>query len=195
MTDAENGEEGMYTGSGRNPDKSAVAELKPLLESTGLFEFVSGHVNAFGVKIHRSNIARMVETVNGLIGNNESVVYVDFILSDIDFDTAAILHKEVRPYCGTGFAEPLVAIDELILRRNNMVVMGKYSNSWKYEDDNMCFVKFGVPDGDPVMEWINEESAGNTISITAFGNVGINQWLGKVSGQMIIREYDVLSKE
>ena len=46
---------GMYSGSGRNITDSFIPDLQLALNNTNCFENVSGHKNAFGLRINKSN--------------------------------------------------------------------------------------------------------------------------------------------
>src|SRR5699024_11857954 len=55
---------GLMTGSGRNFSDSPLESFKDTLEETGLFEYVAGHDNAFGVGITVENAMEITEVLN-----------------------------------------------------------------------------------------------------------------------------------
>ena len=187
----ENGSD-VFGGSGRNSNYCAVENLKALLESTGMFKMISGHDNAFGVEIVKENIPEMIRKVDNMIPDAEDqCILADFIIGEFDlgFDVVAAFAKQVTPFCGTGFDEPIVVVEDIEVRRDQVTIMG-YGTSWKViTDEDVEIVKFGVGESDMIINWYNN-TEDETICMTAAGTLGMNQWAGMIKGQMVVKEYE-----
>ena len=171
---------------------STVQNFKELLESTGLFKLVAGHNNAFGVEIERTQIPKLIKMLNKMVDSTiDPFIQADFIIdaNDLCFETVANFAKSVRPFCGEGFPEPIVVVENIIVRRDQVTLMGG-GTSWKViTDDDVEIVKFGVPQSDLVTNWYNE-TEDKTLQMTAAGTIGMNQWGGILKGQLVVKEYE-----
>ena len=181
-----------YGGSGRNSMLSTVQNFKELLESTGLFKLVAGHNNAFGVEIERTQIPKLIQMLNKMVDSTiDPFIQADFIIDadDLCFETVADFAKSVRPFCGEGFPEPIVVVENIVIRRDQVKLMGG-GTSWKIiTDDDVEIVKFGVPQCDLVVRWYSD-TEDETLCMTAAGTIGMNQWGGILKGQLVVKEYE-----
>ena len=72
-----NEDETLYGGSGRNTNNGSIDNLKSFLESTGCFESIMGHENAFGVEIKKENIpkAKAAQRIVEATGHEASTIH------------------------------------------------------------------------------------------------------------------------
>lgn len=190
---SDDGEPILYGGSGRNNNRAFVNSFKEALESTGKFNMVQGHDNAFSFEITRENITPMIQQIDSMLPDVDDYgICADFVVheSDLNFDMVASFAKQVLPYCGEGFDNPIVVVEDIFVRRDQVSLMGG-GTSWKImTDDDVEIVKFGVPTCDLVVNWYNETDD-DCFHITIAGTIGLNQWAGLIKGQVIVKEYEM----
>lgn len=189
---------GLYGGSGRNYKNSSINSLKDVLTNTNCFEMVRGHDNAFGLEIASSNIKNAINTLNNLnIDSGNTCKFCDFIIQsdDLTIETMKRL-SDVSDYCGQNIDEPLIAIENIELSREQLKIMGKLGNSWKFETDSgVNIVKFNVDlKTDEVLNSFDDFSDYETLLVNAVGKANINYYQGIATCQFIIEDYEVVDK-
>lgn len=189
---------GLYSGSGRNCKNSSINSLKDTLTDTNYFEMVQGHDNAFGLKIVSSNIKSAISTLNNLnIDSGNTCKFCDFIIQsdNLTIETMKRL-SDVSDYCGQNIDEPLIAIENIELSREQLKIMGKLGNNWKFETDSgVNIVKFNVDlKTDEVLNSFDNFSDYETLLINAVGKANINYYQGIAACQFIIDDYEVVNK-
>jgi len=107
-----------YRGSGRNYSMSENQDLRQLVLSTGIPEYVQGHANAHGASIPESRIQEFIDVTNKLYENipQEPVYWVDFIweLNKIDPNTILDI-ADAKDFWGQEIPEPYVVIKDIPL--------------------------------------------------------------------------------
>lgn len=111
-----------------------------------------------------------------------------------DFDTGFIRDIDsLKDYFGTGLKEPKVVIKNIILWKNQGVIMGKDSSTWKFiTDDNIAFIRFKNPENDTVLNYLNDKSNHGDVVINAICRVSINSYMGVLTPQAEILKYEVI---
>lgn len=188
-----------YAGSGRNIDGSPISDLKQFLENTNLFSFVQGHAGAFGAEIHKNNIPKAIEFINEQLKDVDfSHCYdVDFIIEAEDLNISFIKAMEnLKSIYGQGIKESLLVINNVIVDKNNISLLGKEGNTLKFIlNDEIAFIKFKVDENDKIMKWLNDwESIEDSIVLNVVGKAGINSYGGILTPQIIIEDYKVVEK-
>lgn len=189
---------GLYGGSGRNYKNSSINSLKDILTDTNCFEMVQGHGNAFGLEITSNNIKNAINTLNNLnIDSGNTCKFCDFIIQSDDLTVETMKRlSDVSDYCGQNIDEPLIAIENIELSREQLKIMGKLGNSWKFETDSgVNIVKFNVDlKTDEVLNSFDDFSDYETLLINAVGKANINYYQGIATCQFIIDDYEVVNK-
>lgn len=186
-----------YSGSGRNFDNCPIDSFKELLDGSRAFEFVRGHDNAFGVKMIGNKVVNAVNYCNEYCENIDfNCIKVDFSLDYDDLDIRFIREVDsLKNFFGTGIKEPIVHISNVILSRNQGVLIGKEGTTWKFIDDNeIVFLKFTNPEDDPVLNFLNDDKAEGEDEIVIkdlIGKVGFNDFGGVLSPQVQVLRYEV----
>lgn len=184
---------GLYVGSARNFSECSLIELKDFLNNTKKFEYLLGHQGAFGVGIKNNNIVDVINYCNTVLNDIDlEQITVDFILDCDEFSIDFIKQIDsLQDYYGTGIKEPKIVVENIKINKNMCSVMGKENNSWKIIlDNNISLVKFKVDENDIILNWINDDSNNNSITINVIGKVGFNTYNGIINPQMIIEEYE-----
>jgi single-stranded DNA-specific DHH superfamily exonuclease len=121
-------------------------------------------------------------------------VKVDFSLDYEDLDIRFIIDVDkLKEYFGTGLKEPIVHISNVVLQRNQGVIIGKQETTWKFIDDNeIVFLKFLNPENDSVLKFLKDESLGDEIVIKdMICKVGFNEYNKILSAQVQVLSYEV----
>ncbi len=186
-----------YAGSARNINRSPLPNLKDYLEKTNMFEYCQGHQGAFGVEIHKDNIPKAIELINEQLKNVDFTSYyeVDFIIDIDDLDISFIkTMDELKDFYGQGIGEALVYISNIKVSRNDINFMGKDNSTIKFVyNDEITFIKFRIGENDPIYKWLNNwENDDDFIVINVIGKVGLNNYKGILTPQVIIEDYQVI---
>lgn len=186
-----------YAGSARNINRSPLPNLKDYLEETNMFEYCQGHQGAFGVEIHKDNIPKAIELINEQLKNVDFTSYyeVDFIIDIDDLDISFIkTMDELKDFYGQGIGEALVYISNIKVSRNDINFMGKDNSTIKFVyNDEITFIKFRIGENDPIYKWLNDwENDDDFIVINVIGKVGLNNYKGILTPQVIIEDYQAI---
>lgn len=183
---SENKEKGVYTGSGRNFNRSPIESLKKEIEVSKLANYVAGHDNAFGLGIKKENIRKLVNYFNNLdIDLREKVFMVDFIMKEFNITKEIVIEFDsLVDLYGQEFKEPMVAVKDVMAKEvkfnDKMTVMSFVGKN------NIKYVKFFPTDKD--LELLSNK---NSI-IEIVGSLSINEFNGNKTYQFVIEDYNVL---
>lgn len=186
-----------FSGSGRNFDNCPIESFKNLLDGAATFDFVRGHDNAFGVKIHGDRVLETTAYCNSQCQHIDfDCMTVDFSLDYDELDIRFIREIDsLKNFFGTGIKEPIVHISNVVLAKNQGVLIGKTGTTWKFIDDNeIVFLKFTNPEDDPVLNFLNDDEAEGEDKIVIkdlIGKVGFNDFGGILSPQVQVLMYEV----
>lgn len=193
-------DEGYIKGSIRNDDKSELKDLKAFLEESRCFEYIQGHANAAGFSIHENYVDRFLSYADEKLKDidfNEGVYSVDFIFGpDIEGTTPQNpfgneLFKSIdysKEFWGQGFPEPLLVIENLPIDASEVQIMGKTSDTIKITHNGIEYIKFRATD------LIKEVSQKKSFTITLMGTAHINEFGGRMTPQLTIKDYQLRSE-
>lgn len=188
--------EKILSGSCRNYDGSPIPNLKDLILETNSFIFCSGHGNAAGLAIKRDNVDdaknKFAELLSLVDFNPE--IPCDFIFDIDELDVGFIQTIDKYNWLwGTGIKEPKVAVENIVIYREDVKIQGKNFNSVSFVNNDIKFVKFNMKEDDPLLEWASawDGEDGDKIIINVVGTVGINEFQGVYTPQFIIENSEV----
>lgn len=185
-----------YSGSGRNCKNSYIENFNQVLKDTAKFISVAGHNNAFGVCIRVDEISKVISLLNTHYPFKEVPLKVDFIVDVDDFNAGVVKRfEDFKQYCGQGIEEPMIVIENLIIRQDNFCVMGKTQNTWKYTSDKgISYVKFGIDTNtDEIVNILCDDWSDNKeVVVNLIGTCNMNCFGGKVTPQFIVNDYEVV---
>lgn len=189
--------EPILSGSCRNYDGSPISNLKDLILKTNLFIFCSGHGNAAGLAIKRKNVDEAKNKFKELLQNVDfsPSIPCDFIFDIDELDIGFIQTIDKYGWLwGTCIKEPKVAIENIVICREDIHVQGKNFNSVSFMNNNIKFVKFNMNEDDPLLEWASawDGEENDKISINVIGTVGINEYQGIYMPQVIIEDSEIV---
>jgi single-stranded-DNA-specific exonuclease len=185
-----------FSGSSRNIDDSPIENFKDFLENTQLFKYCTGHQGAFGVGIAKENIPLVIQKTNELLKDVDfSHCYaVDFILDSNELNIKFIKDmNDLKNIYGQGLKESFVVIKNISVNKQQIELMGKEKNTWKfYLNDEIAFVKFQCTTQDEILTWLNSwDSEQDEIIINVIGTVGVNNFKGILTCQVIVEQYEI----
>lgn len=183
--------DGRLAGSARNCHNSIVKDLKELVGSVGIFNFVAGHSNAFGTEVSTDKLQEARDALNAALENYEydDTIYCDFILDAYDVDYAFIKTIDDSKWLyGTGIEEPIVAIENIEISADDCMVMGKNQDSVSFMYGGVKYCKFKCKENDKLLEFANG-MGDDYITLTVIGECSINEYKGNYTAQVIIDEY------
>ena len=137
------------------------------------------HNNAFGLSIYSQKIDEFLEISNKELSSirlEESVYDVNFIRQSMDYDIVDII-QDVEKYhltYGQQNEEPLIAIENVRLRADEIFVIGANADTLKFSKNNITYIKFKAKD------MIDELSGLNDIKLTLIGKANMNYWGGRI---------------
>jgi len=185
----------IFSGSARNINNGFVENLKTELESSKLFEELVGHENAFGVSINKDNIPNAIEYFNNKYSEitNDKIHKVDFIFENtIDYKIIRDIHS-MQHLFSSFVKEPLIAINNVNIDLLGFNAFGNENKKhWKFQNDVIEFIKFNSPEDDEMLN-IDTFMYSNVV-MNIVGKTSINIFGSKTTPQLIIEDYQIVSK-
>ncbi len=183
-----------WEGSGRGYDKSRFDNLREFLNNSNLVMYAEGHANALGVGIMDDWFEDFIDYSNEKLAEFDfSPCYkVDFIYDGSNFKGADIVEiAELKSIWGQGVDEPYVAIENIKVSKDNVVLMSADKNPT---------LKITLPNGASLIKFKSSQeecdkfkSELGCITINVVGRCERNMWNGSITPQIIIEDYDIIS--
>ena len=182
--------EGFVRGSARGLNQSELTSFKDFLNSTKFFEYTMGHDNAFGISIKNSDLAKFHKMANEELAHydfGENVYDVDFEREAYATDIKAIIFDlaQYTNIWGQQNSEPVIAIKNLVVRADDIQVIGKNKDTLKISKNGITYIKFFAKD------LISEISKYNEMQLTIVGTANLNEWMGNITPQILIKDIDI----
>jgi single-stranded-DNA-specific exonuclease len=188
---------GILSGSLRNYDNSPITDLKELLNQTGLFKAM-GHANAAGAEIAQSNLQAAKDMLNEQL---KDIVYDSSYLCDfiVDFDEMDVpFVTDIDSYdwvwC-TGIKEPVVAVTNISINRDDMHLQGKNHDSIAFEHEGVKYVMFKMSEDNELLQFINNWGDDEDyITFDAVVTCSVNAYEGILQPQCIIKDISITTQ-
>lgn len=181
-----------WDGSGRNANGTDLTNFQEFLNESGYFEFAEGHDNAFGVSIRDEYFADFITYAN------EKLKDVDFspkYSSDVIYFANMVHGSEILKLAdlghiwGQGVEEPLIAITDIKVDRNNLNLFGSTLKIALPSDEGISLVKFRSSNE----EYESLYSELGCVTINVVGRCSRNSgWDDKP--QIIIEDYEIVGR-
>lgn len=185
--------EGYDRGSMRGLNQSELTSFKDFLESSGYFEYVSGHDNAAGASLKDSDLRAFHEWANIELSDidfGENVYDINFQRSYNDDDLKVLItdlsNQKVNKLWGQGCAEPIIHITNIPLKSSMINVIGKNQDTLRFEINGITYLKFRAKE---LIEKLKELNNKN-LEIDLVGTANLNEWGGKITPQIFIEDLD-----
>ena len=178
-----------WAGSVRNYKYNEIADLRQFLEDMPQTLYAQGHASAFGVAIPDIQFDNFIKNTNEALSSfNFSPMYrVDFIFSPNDDSEYFLQIANLKNYYGTGFSEPYIAIKDIRIDSNNLQLMSKDKNPT---------LKITLPNGVEIMKFKSSQEEYDSLLDTVIDIVGtcsINSWMGRITPQVLVEDYNIKS--
>lgn len=188
----------VYGGSARNIDNSPIDSFKDIVNETGSFLMAQGHNSAFGANIELDKVDEANERFNELLKDVEydATYIVDYIFEDYELDPSfPIEMAQFDDIVAQGVSEPLIAIENIELTRNDINLIGKTSNTLKFTLPNgVEFVQFFCKNGMALYDWVNETwDTNDSVIINVIGQPGVNEFMGTRTPQIVIKDVEIIN--
>lgn len=189
----------ILSGSCRNYDNSPIPDLKDLILQTNAFEFCSGHGNAAGLAIKPENIDKAKNSFAELLktADFDLPILCDFII-DIDDLTINFIQEidQGKWIWGTGIKEPVIAIENITIKRSDINVQGKNFDSIAFMINDIKFVIFKLPETDSFLAWATswDGDEEDELEMNVIVEMSINEYNGTYTPQCIIKEYEITAQ-
>ena len=182
-----------FQGSARGCDKVGITKFKDICAATGYTMYEAGHQGAFGLGILEDNIENFVNATDLSLADmsDEPVYYIDHIFHGNDVDCNQVLEIANHPELwGSRMDEPYMMIEDLVVTNDMVNVYEKKTNTLKITLPNgLALIKFNITDDERDMF-----KGDGCIRLNIVGQCRKNEWMGNVSAQMEIKDYDIITQ-
>ena len=165
---------------------AGLPSFKKFLEDSGLVSYTAGHDNAAGWGLNGNRIDTLIEYANTKLKAEdfENCYVVDYILDGSDYNDELLGSLAAHPeYFGNHIEEPMIVIKNIPLM--NIMAMGANKDSMKISYNGIDYVKFKDED------FVEEVQQNRMSTLTVYGRVNLNEWMGKKSVQVFITDYEL----
>ena len=174
-----------FAGSARGYDKKDIKDVKKWCNNSGLFDYALGHPNACGISVPSEKMDELYTMVGEMEVSNFLLFDVDAIFTEKTLNKILIesvgKHKNIW---GNSVDEPLFALENLLINTSDIELMGKNKNTIKFKFNGISLIKFFTNE-----EKFNEIKSHPAINLTAIGKFSVNEYMGKITPQVMIEEY------
>ena len=179
----------LFQGSLRGINDSALDDFRQFAEDSGLVEYASGHANAAGLGIKRENREAFLEYADRKLKDidfSETFYEVDYEFSDTDDIYEPLMQlAQANQMWGQGVAPPVFVIKDAQIFAKDVQLMGRNKEHLKFKIGGVDCVKFFATD------LINEIGEAGSFTITILGKANLNNWMGNITPQLMIEDYEV----
>lgn len=184
-----------YGGSARNINHSPIESFKDIINETESFEWGKGHAQAFGVNLKLDKLDCAKQELNKILNHvvYDSTYYVDFIFKSDEISISSISDlTKFDNIIGQGIEEPMIAIENIKLLRNQIEIFGKNEDTISFMINDIKLIQFKCHEGNKLYDWLNDTwNETDKIDITIVGKPSINEYQGIKTYQIIIEDLNV----
>lgn len=185
----------VYEGSGRNYGKSRLENFRQFCNDTGLVVYAEGHASAFGVCIREENLQAFINKTNELLKDFDTTpcYFVDLeVTADQLNDNEVFAIGSNSDIWGQGLEEPLIAITNIRLTADDIHYLGEKKNTLKltFPGRRTSMLKFNIKEEEKEIL----DPGGGAITITAIGKCSLNHYMGNVTPQVILEDFDIVKQ-
>ena len=185
-----------YQGSARGCDIVGVTEFKSICEETGLVMYATGHQGAFGLGILIDDIPAFIQKTDELLKDmpNEAIYHVDYIWEEKDVRPQAILDiANLDSLWGKDLPEALIAIQNLKVTPEMVTIYDKKGYTIKITLSNeIALMLFRATELDCAKLQYNNTGY---IELNIVAKCNQNEWMGNITPQLFIEDYEVVDSK
>lgn len=193
------GKKGFLSGSIRNFDGSPLTDLKGFIESFGYTNWVQGHKSAAGISLTTPQIQKLIPLINKKLESysftKQYNIDFQFELTDFCFNDIPEELYSMRYYYAQGIGKSYFLIKNIPIKSSDIQFMGKNKDTFKVKLGNgLDLIKFRLTPQDPFYDRYCVEKdftwSDENLEVDIIGSMGVNDWNGKRSYQIILEDYD-----
>lgn len=182
-------------GSGRAFNNCPIDDFRALAEQCPYITLAQGHNAAFGTAMLKKDVDNVREWFNKQLDSvsMDKVYAVDFIIDvdDLEVDFIHVIDKYQNLW-GQGLTEPLVAVENITIKRSDVNVQGKNFDSIAFIVNDIKYVMFKLTETDALLEWASSwDDDRDEITINIVAKVSLNLYEGVYTPQCVIEEYTI----
>ena len=186
-----NNDEGFLRGSARNDGKGEFKDLRTFLLNSGFFEYAQGHENAFGVSINENSVDSFLEYANEELKNvnfNDNFYEVEFCANAKDDDISDFIFDVYKDdtIWGQKNDSPLMCITDVKIKQSDIQVCGARKDTLRFKYNGITYIKFFA-----TKDIEKLQRCGDEFNLTIIGEGALNEWVGTVSPQIMIKDYEI----
>ena len=183
--------QGFDRGSARGMNQSDLKDFKQFLDESGYFEYAQGHANAFGVSIDDTKLASFHKYANTALADidfGENAYDVNFTRTARASDLGELIMEvgEAEQIWGQNNGQPLVHVSNITVNPAAIRVMGANADTLRIDVNGIPFIKFRAKD---MIEEIQSHKTAFVMEVV--GKPNLNEWMGRISPQMFIEDYEI----
>lgn len=183
--------DGYLKGSARGLANTGMGSMRDFLNGSGLFQYNAGHSFAFGTSIHKDNLEKFFAYADEKLKDvnfNENIYEVDLVIDSNNphLKDIVIDFGNLNRIWGQSMEEPLIVIENLELNGNNVQLIGNDKSTVKFEHNGVTYIKFRDA------EFGEKLQAHNTMSLTILGRANLNNYMGSVTPQIFVVDYEIV---
>ena len=165
---------------------AGLPSFKQFLEDSDLINYAAGHDNAAGFGIKNINKEKLLEYSNEKLDEDDfaKCYTVDYVLDARQNNSALLTSLASHPkYFGNHIDEIKIIINNISLA--NIMAMGANKDSMKISYNGIDYVRFKDQD------FVDAITKNRTSLLTVYGRANLNEWMGNVSLQFFIDDYEL----
>ena len=182
-----------YAGSARGCDKTGINDFKSICLQTGVCNYAEGHPGAFGLSINEQNIQTFIQKTDEILSsmNDQAIYYVDYIYDSDNIKAQDILDiANLDELWGKDLDQPFIAVRNLKITPDMVTIYDKRGYTIKIKTPSgIDIIKFRASEQD-----CQKLQTNNTgfIELNVVGRCSQNEWLGNISAQIFMEEYEII---
>ena len=186
-----------WEGSARGYELSKLSDFRQFLLDSPYGMYAQGHANAFGFGILDYEFKAFIEYSNNELKDLSTTPChrVDYIYQGCDFPRKDILKiAELKSVWGQNISEPELAIENINITPGNIQLMSP---------DKKPTIKISLANGVELIKFDSSQEEYESlcpegtgcISINAIVTCGANEWGGKITPQLLVKDYEIVSSK
>lgn len=185
----------LYAGSGRNYTNSKLENFREFCLDTNCMELAQGHASAFGASIKDKDFEDFINITNKKLANFDfsPCYYVDLEVSaDQLTDQEVFAIASNADLWGQGMEEPLIAITNLKINKDNIQFLGADKKTLKltFPNQKTNMIKFHLKDEQKALL----DPQDGILTLTAIGKCSLNHYNGNVTPQVMLEDFEIINR-
>ena len=183
-----------YQGSARGCDKVDIKDFKGICQQTGVTDYTIGHPGAFGISIEQTKLDTFIQETDKILQDmsNEAIYYVDYVYTENNINGDDVIDiADMEYFWGKDVDPAMVAVHNLKITPDMVTIYNKKTITIKITlpDNLTTLMLFNASETDCNILQLNNTGY---ITIDCVGEPHKNEWMGNISPQIFIIEYQVV---